>query len=166
MFPNFSFLDAPFNLQYYKPGRSGDRSRLHGLPHARHRPISYDPTREITYGRGNLSFTSVNLPRIAIRRLTATWTGSSRILTARSTLSSTSCWSGSESSAAKRVRNYPFLMGQGVWIDSEKLGPDDEVGEVLKHGTLTLGFIGLAECLKALIGSHHGESAGGAEPGP
>ena len=59
---------------------------------------------------------------------------------------------------AKRVRNYPFLMGEGVWIDSEKLGPDDEVGEVLKHGTLTLGFIGLAECLKALIGSHHGES--------
>ena len=58
----------------------------------------------------------------------------------------------------KRVRNYPFLMGQGVWLDSEKLGPDDEVGEVLKHGTLTLGFIGLAECLKALIGVHHGES--------
>ena len=56
------------------------------------------------------------------------------------------------------MRNYPFLMGEGVWIDSEKLGPDDEVGEVLKHGTLTLGFIGLAECLKALIGSHHGES--------
>ena len=59
---------------------------------------------------------------------------------------------------AKRVRNYPFLMGEGVWMDSEKLGPDDEVGEVLKHGTLTLGFIGLAECLKALIGKHHGES--------
>ena len=56
------------------------------------------------------------------------------------------------------MRNYPFLMGEGVWLDSEKLGPDDEVGEVLKHGTLTLGFIGLAECLKALIGVHHGES--------
>lgn len=49
-------------------------------------------------------------------------------------------------------------MGQGVWLDSDKLGPNDEVGEVLKHGTLTVGFIGLAECLKALIGKHHGES--------
>ena len=49
-------------------------------------------------------------------------------------------------------------MGQGIWIDSERLGPDDEVREVLKHGTLTVGFIGLAECLKALIGKHHGES--------
>ncbi len=50
-------------------------------------------------------------------------------------------------------------MGQGVWLDSEKLGPDDEVREVLKHGTLSIGFIGLAECLKALTGAHHGESA-------
>jgi ribonucleoside-triphosphate reductase len=49
-------------------------------------------------------------------------------------------------------------MGDGVWLDSEKLGPDDEIREVLKHGTLTVGFIGLAECLKALIGEHHGES--------
>ena len=58
----------------------------------------------------------------------------------------------------KRVHNYPFLMGEGVWIDSEKLGYDDEVGEVLKHGTLSVGFIGLAETLKALLGVHHGES--------
>ena len=49
-------------------------------------------------------------------------------------------------------------MGQGIWIDSEKLKEDDEVGEVLKHGTLSVGFIGLAECLKALTGFHHGES--------
>ena len=60
--------------------------------------------------------------------------------------------------AKKRVKNYPFLMGQGIWLDSDKLGPEDEVGEVLKHGTLTMGFIGLAECLKALTGEHHGES--------
>lgn len=49
-------------------------------------------------------------------------------------------------------------MGQGIWIDSEHLGPEDTIGEVLKHGTLTAGFIGLAECLTALIGKHHGES--------
>ena len=50
-------------------------------------------------------------------------------------------------------------MGEGVWLDSEKLGIDDPVGEVLKHGTLTVGFIGLAEALVALTGKHHGESA-------
>ena len=58
----------------------------------------------------------------------------------------------------RKVRNYPFLMGQGVWLDSDKLKADDEVREVLKHGTLTVGFIGLAETLKSLIGVHHGES--------
>ncbi len=49
-------------------------------------------------------------------------------------------------------------MGQGVWLDSDTLSWDDEQREVLKHGTLTAGFIGLAECLKALIGEHQGES--------
>ena len=58
----------------------------------------------------------------------------------------------------KKVKNFPFLMGQNIWLDSEKLNPEDTLEEVLKHGTLTIGFIGLAECLKALIGKHHGES--------
>ena len=61
-----------------------------------------------------------------------------------------------EIQASKRVYNYPFLMGQGVWLDSDKLGPNDEVREVLKHGTLSIGFIGLAETLTALYGHHHG----------
>jgi ribonucleoside-triphosphate reductase (formate) len=55
------------------------------------------------------------------------------------------------------VYNYPFLMGQGVWRDSENLHEDDEVREVIKHGTLTLGFIGLAEAMVALFGKHHGQ---------
>src|SRR5699024_8831761 len=63
-----------------------------------------------------------------------------------------------EIQASKKVNNYPFLMGEGVWIDSDQLDQDDELREVLKHGTLSVGFIGLAECLKALIGKHHGES--------
>lgn len=49
-------------------------------------------------------------------------------------------------------------MGQGVWIDSDKLSWNDTVAEIIKQGTLTIGFIGLAECLKALINEHHGES--------
>ncbi|MBE6851843.1 MAG: anaerobic ribonucleoside triphosphate reductase, partial [Ruminococcus sp.] len=58
----------------------------------------------------------------------------------------------------KKVRNFPFLMGQGIWMDSEGMSPDEDLSEVLKHGTLSVGFIGLAETLKALIGEHHGES--------
>ncbi|MFR5253231.1 MAG: anaerobic ribonucleoside triphosphate reductase, partial [Butyricicoccus sp.] len=156
MFPNFSFLDAPFNLQYYKPGHPETEVGYMGC---RTRVMSNvcDPTREITYGRGNLSFTSVNLPRIAIRShgdLDWFFEDLDRTID----LVIDQLLDRFRIQCGKRVRNYPFLMGEGVWLDSEKLGPDDEVGEVLKHGTLTLGFIGLAECLKALIGVHHGES--------
>ena len=156
MFPNFSFLDAPFNLKYYKPGHPETEAGYMGC---RTRVMSniVDPSREITYGRGNLSFTSVNLPRIAIRSHgDLDWFFED--LDRKIDLVIDQLLDRFRIQCAKRVRNYPFLMGEGVWIDSEKLGPDDEVGEVLKHGTLTLGFIGLAECLKALIGKHHGES--------
>ncbi len=156
LFPNFSFLDAPFNLQYYRPGHPetevaymGCRTRVMGNV--------YDPSRQITYGRGNLSFTSINLPRIAIRA------GGSlewffEELERKMELVTRQLLDRYHIVARKKVRNFPFLMGQGVWIDSDTLGPDDEVGEVLKHGTLSIGFIGLAETLVALTGKHHGES--------
>lgn len=156
LFPNFSFLDAPFNLQYYKPGVKeseiaymGCRTRVIGN--------SYDPTNEIVTGRGNLSFTSINLPRIAIKskgnvELFYEQLDSSMNAVVDQLLERF------EIQCKKKVKNYPFLMGQGVWIGSEKLSPEDEVREVLKQGTLTCGFIGLAECLKSLIGKHHGET--------
>lgn len=156
LFPNFSFLDAPFNLKYYKPGHPETEIAYMGC---RTRVIGnvYDPSREIIYGRGNLSFTSINLPRIALR--------SNRNiniffeeLDKKIDLVIDQLLERYEIQARKKVKNFPFLMGQGVWIDSEKLGWEDEVREVLKHGTLTTGFIGLAECLKALTGKHHGES--------
>lgn len=156
MFPNFSFLDAPYNLQYYKPGHPETEAAYMGC---RTRVVAnrYDPTREIVNGRGNLSFTSINLPRIAIRSHgDIDWFFED--LDRKIDLVIDQLLARFRIQSAKKVRNYPFLMGQGVWIDSEKLGPDDTVGEVLKHGTLTVGFIGLAECLKALIGKHHGES--------
>ena len=118
---------------------------------------NYDPSREVTAGRGNLSFTSINLPRIAIKSK-----GDVDFffeeLDRKITLVIDQLLDRFRIQSAKKVKNFPFLMGQGIWLDSDKLGPDDTVGEVLKHGTLTIGFIGLAECLKALIGSHHGES--------
>ncbi|MDD4699347.1 MAG: anaerobic ribonucleoside triphosphate reductase [Oscillospiraceae bacterium] len=158
LFPNFSFIDAPYNLQYYKPGRPeteiaymGCRTRVAGNV--------YDKDREIVNGRGNLSFTSVNLPRIAIHSH-----GDLNLfydeLDRKIDLVINQLLERFEVQARKKVRNYPFLMGQGIWLDSENLGPDDEVREVLKHGTLTMGFIGLAESLVSLTGKHHGESKG------
>ena len=119
---------------------------------------AYDPSREVTAGRGNLSFTSINLPRLAIKAH-----GNLDIffedLDRKIDLVIDQLYDRFKLQCQKKVRNFPFLMGQGVWLDSDKLFPDDSVEEVLKHGTLTLGFIGLAECLKCLIGKHHGESA-------
>ncbi|QJW45176.1 anaerobic ribonucleoside triphosphate reductase [bacterium BFN5] len=156
LFPNFSFIDAPFNLQYYREGQPeteiaymGCRTRVMGNVH--------DREREITYGRGNLSFTSINLPRIGIvsQGIEAFYSR----LDAMIDLCIDQLMDRFEIQCRKKVRNFPFLMGDGVWLDADKLGPDEEIREALKHGTLTVGFIGLAECLKALIGEHHGESA-------
>ncbi len=156
LFPNFSFIDAPFNLQYYRPGDYNTEVSYMGC-RTRVMANSYDKTREVTSGRGNLSFTSINLPRIAIMS-NGDIDEFFGMLDERIDLVEEQLLHRLEIQSAKRVRNYPFLMGQGVWLDSEKLNIDDEVREVLKHGTLTVGFIGLAETLKSLIGVHHGES--------
>lgn len=156
LFPNFSFIDAPFNLKYYKPGHPDTEVAYMGC---RTRVVGnvYDPTREIVTGRGNLSFTSINLPRLAIKanhNLDFFFEQLERELD----LVIEQLTDRFHIQAGKKVKNYPFLMGQGIWMDSDKLGTEDTVGEVLKHGTLTVGFIGLAECLTALTGKHHGES--------
>lgn len=163
LFPNFSFIDAPYNLKYYKPGDYNTEIAYMGC---RTRVIGnvYDPSREIVTGRGNLSFTSVNLPRIAILAEHDV-VKFFELLEDRMNLVVDQLKYRYKIQAQKKVKNYPFLMGQGVWIDSEKLGIDDSVEEILKHGTLSMGFIGLAECLKALIGVHHGESAEAQELG-
>ena len=156
LFPNFSFIDAPFNLKYYREGEPNTEVAYMGC-RTRVMANTYDPAREVVFGRGNLSFTSVNLPRIAIRSHgSVEWFFED--LDRKIDLIIGQLLERFEIQCKKKVRNFPFLMGQGIWLDSDKLGPDDEVREVLKHGTLTLGFIGLAECLKALIGAHHGES--------
>ena len=157
LFPNFSFLDAPFNLQYYKPGDPNTEVAYMGC-RTRVMANVHDPSRETTFGRGNLSFTSVNLPRLAIKA-NHDVDLFFEMLDHEIDLVIDQLMARFRLQASKKVRNYPFLLGQGVWVDSDKLSPDDEVGEVLKHGTLTMGFIGLAECLKALTGYHHGESA-------
>lgn len=156
LFPNFSFMDSPYNLQYYKEGDYNTHIAYMGC-RTRVMTNVYDPTREQVCGRGNLSFTSINLPRIAIKAH-----GNIDIffeeLDRKIDLVFDQLYDRYLIQGHRKVYNYPFLMGQGLWLDSDKLKPDDELMEVLRHGTLTVGFIGLAETLKALIGSHHGET--------
>ena len=156
LFPNFSFLDAPYNKKFYREGDYNTEVAYMGC-RTRVMANSHDPSKAVVCGRGNLSFTSINLPRLGIesnrdmdlfyRKLDEMLELVSRQLLHRFKIQ-----------CSKKGRNYPFLMGQSIWIDSDDLGPDDSVAEVLKHGTLSIGFIGLAETMKALTGKHHGES--------
>lgn len=156
LFPNFSFLDAPYNLQYYRPGDPKTEMAYMGC-RTRVAANNYDKTKEIISGRGNLSFTTINLPRLGLKNV-GDKESFFRDLDKTIDIVIGQLLERFEIQASKKVKNYPFLMGQGVWLDSDKLDNEDEVREVIKHGTLTTGFIGLAECLKALIGEHHGES--------
>ena len=161
LFPNFSFMDSPFNAQYYKGDYNtevcymGCRTRVMGNV--------VDPNKAVTPGRGNLSFTSINLPRLGIKHGIVTndktdEKGFFEELGELMDMVKDQLLERFEIQCNKRSYNFPFLLEQGVWIDSEKLKPTDRLRKVLKHGTLSIGFIGLAECLKALIGKHHGES--------
>jgi ribonucleoside-triphosphate reductase len=163
LFPNFVFLDAPFNAKYYKPGRPeteavamGCRTRVMGSV--------FPESDGIVFGRGNDSFTSINLPRIAIKygiclgdREVADMDGFYKELDETIELVINQLLERYRLQCKKKVKNFPFLMGQKVWFGSEELGWDDTLEKVIKHGTLTAGFIGLAETLIALIGKHHGE---------
>lgn len=156
LFPNFSFLDAPYNAQYYKPGHPETEVALMGC---RTRVVSnyYDKTKEIIPGRGNLSFTTINLPRLAIEAhgsISKFFESLDKMIY----MVFDQLMERFEIIAKKQVLNYPFLMGQGVWVDSDRLNPEDTIEDVIKNGTMSVGFIGLAECLVALIGKHHGES--------
>lgn len=155
LFPNFSFVDAPFNLKYYK----GTPETEIAYMGCRTRVMAniYDKNNEISFSRGNLSFTTINLPRLAILSNGDVKEFFNK-LDDMLELCIEQLLERFEIQCRRKVKNYPFLMEQGIWLGSDKLKPDDEVREVLKHGTLTVGFIGLAETLKALIGCHHGES--------
>lgn len=163
LFPNFVFIDAPFNLKNYKPGdyrteiaTMGCRTRVYSSV--------FPESDGITTGRGNCSFTTVNLVRLGIKhgiilgeRREADWSGFYRELDEKMDLVADELLERFEFQANQHVRNFPFLMGQNNWFGSEKLGPNDTLRDVIKHGTLSIGFIGLAECLVAMTGKHHGE---------
>ncbi|MBE6139931.1 MAG: anaerobic ribonucleoside triphosphate reductase [Firmicutes bacterium] len=165
LFPNWSFLDSSFNKPFYK---ENDFRTEVGYMGCRTRVLAntVDEEKAITPGRGNLSFTSINLPRLGIKHgivgfrhpekpdLKSFFAELDELLE----LVKDQLLERYEIQCNRHVYNFPFLMGQGVWIDSERLKSTDKVKKVLKHGTLSIGFIGLAECLKALTGKHHAES--------
>lgn len=160
LFPNFSFIDSPFNAQYYVQGHPETEATYMGC---RTRVMGNINGPEIATGRGNNSFTSINLPRLGIKHGVVTNGEFNEAaffneLDEKIDVVILQMLERLEIQMKKKVKNFPFLMGQGVWMDSEKLEWEDTLEEVVKQGTLTLGFIGLAECLKALIGEHHGES--------
>lgn len=161
LFPNFSFMDSPFNKQYYK----GDYNTEVAYMGCRTRVMGnvIDENKAVTPGRGNLSFTSINLPRLGIKHgivlgnEKADIKGFFKELEETIEMVKDQLLERFEIQCNKRSYNFPFLLQQGVWIDSDKLKPTDRLRKVLKHGTLSIGFIGLAETLKALTGKHHGE---------
>lgn len=164
LFPNFSFIDAPFNLEYYK---EGDYRTEVGYMGCRTRVLAnvVDPEKSVTPGRGNISFTSINLVRLGIKHgivngnKKADMKGFYQELEEILNLVKDQLLDRFEFQCSKRSYNFPFLLGQGLWTDAEKLKPQDRIRRILKNGTLSIGYIGLAECLKALSGKHHGESA-------
>lgn len=153
---NFLNLDAPYNSEIYIEGRPETEMAAMGC-RTRVGKNTYDPDKSVIPGRGNLSFTSINLPRLAILakgNLDVFF----KLLDNRLEAVHMQLLERFEVQCRKHPLNYPFLMGQGLWLGSEKLRPNDDIREILKHGTLGVGFIGLAETLTALIGKHHGES--------
>ncbi|WP_312288676.1 anaerobic ribonucleoside triphosphate reductase [Terrisporobacter sp.] len=160
LFPNFSFLDAPFNIDHYEPNNPETEATYMGC---RTRVMSNVCGKNEVSGRGNLSFTTINLPRLGIehgiiKNDKTDLDGFFKDLDNKIALVIDELLERMEIQGNRKVKNFPFLMGQGVWRDSDKLNYDDKLDEVIKQGTLTLGFIGLAECLIGLIGKHHGES--------
>lgn len=149
MNPTFSFLDASFNLPF------GDQVAYMGC---RTRLLANACGPEICERRGNLSFTTINLPRLGIeakRDLRDFYQHLSDIVD----LVVEQLLHRFHVQGNLKVRDMPFLMGEGIYLDSEKLKADDKIESAIRHGSLSLGFIGLAETLTALTGAHHGESA-------
>ena len=161
LFPNFSFLDSTFNKPFLK---EGDYDTEVGYMGCRTRVLANVCGPSITPGRGNLSFTSINLPRLGIKHgialgeEKADMKGFYEELDNLMDLVKGQLLQRFECQCSKSRANFKFLLGAGVWINSEKLENNSKLRTVLKHGTLSIGFIGLAETLKALIGEHHGES--------
>lgn len=162
-FPNFLNLDAPFNKSDKWDASDPERYKHEVATMGCRTRVFEDRFGESTsIGRGNLSFSTINLPGLALSVMgvknqeerIATFFGKLKDLV---WVTGRQLYDRYKFQCTASAKQFPLLMS-GMWMESEKLKPEDEVRPVLKHGTLGVGFIGLAECLIALIGKHHGES--------
>lgn len=156
LYPNFVNIDAPYNLKYYKEGHPETEIATMGC---RTRVISnvYDPDNEVVAGRGNLFFVTINLPRLGIladHDIDKFY----ELLDDRLNLCLRHLFTRFNILKDLHADEIPFHMLQGGWTKTENLRPDDTIEEALKQGSMSIGFVGLAETLVALIGKHHGES--------
>lgn len=152
----FSYLDAPFNSQMYKLGDFGTEATYLNNG-SRIIENIVDEEKETAEGRGILSTTTINLPRIALKHKDNIEEFFND-LDSKLELVKDQLIERLEIQGNKKVFNFPFLMKQNVWIDSEKLKEDDKVKKCLKQGIMKISFIGLNECLIALTGKNHAES--------
>ena len=154
LFPNFTNVDAPYNLQYY---REGDYNSVVATMGCRTRVMSNVNGPEQSGSRGNFAFVTINLPKLALEAC-GDLEKFFQLYDKYITVCHDYLLFRLKTIEEKHVYNFPFLMGQGVWLDSDKLKPTDKIKDVLKHASYSIGFCGLAECLVALIGKHHGQS--------
>lgn len=159
---NFSFLDAEFNINDYKQGDYDTEVSYTGIGNRILENV-VDSNKAISVGRGVLSATTINLPRLGIKHGTISnnktdLKGFFFELEEKMDLVKDQLLERYEIQCKKNIYNFPFLLEQNVWIDSERLKDNDNLRKALKHGILNIGFSGLAECLKALTGEHQGES--------
>ena len=164
-FPNFLNLDASYNQD--EAWKVDDPKRyMHEVATMGCRTRVYADRfgMKTSVGRGNLSFSTVNIVKLAIeamqafpddkeKRIEAFFKKFDEILD----ITARQLHDRYEFQREALAKQFPMLMS-GLWMGSENLKPNDKVGDILKHGTLSIGFIGLAECLIALVGKHHGES--------
>ncbi|WP_059049876.1 anaerobic ribonucleoside triphosphate reductase [Paenibacillus senegalimassiliensis] len=161
LYPNFANLDAPLNLMYYDPANPDTEFATMGC---RTRVLADRFGRNHLSGKGNLSFNTLNLVKLGLehgtalgKRKTADERGFYRELTHYMDISLEGLLHRFQIQASQKAKASDFMMREGVWEGGEQLGPEDTVGDLLKHGSLSIGFIGLAECMKAMYGKHHGE---------
>lgn len=171
-FPNWVNVSAPMNIQYYKKGHPETEVATMGC---RTRVIDnlYDPKHRQVTGRGNLFFTTISLPYLALEVKENNPDATTEELYAAFNKALDTrvddCIAFSKErfklACRRKAKNFPFAMGQHLYIGSENLTPDDSIEQAIKEGSQSVGFCGLAECLVALFGKHHGESKESQEKG-
>lgn len=153
LFPNFQFVDTPFNSVGFDPKDPSTHIATMGC---RTRVFEDINGKNTTDGRGNLSFTTINLPMVAMdsANVEEFFTNLDNYLE----LCSTQLLDRLEYQKTRVASSFKMLYGEGLWAGSENLDIQAQIGDILDTGSLSVGFIGLAETLKLLTGKHHGES--------